>query len=145
MQGRDRSAKLPPRLRFVFEDVLASMPNGRPPAAQHLTQAQRGGRLIDCSVAVRTIRDRLWHLLPRRGFNVDVVSLRLPVRCEPALIEWIKRYNLPVRTVMFAPDELSRSPAWAPPGEGRHSGRRAAPVRLRLAGPACQQIGALVS
>lgn len=110
MQAGDLGTDLPPRMLFVFEDVVATLPDDRLRAVRAHRKAQRWGKLIGCYVPTPEIRDRLWDLVWRQGFVVDVVSLWLPAQCEPALIAWVERHNLPVRNVMFAPlDELSRS------------------------------------
>lgn len=110
MQGGDLGTDLPPRLLFVFEDVIGRLPDDRLRAVRKYRKMQRWGRLVGCYVPVPGTRDRLWDLVWRQGFIVDVVALWLPGECELALHEWVELHNLPVRTVMFATlDEISRS------------------------------------
>lgn len=94
MQHGDLDNRLPPRWLFVFENVLAAVPDERLREWKLALRLRRWRRVVDCYEMHLHVVKVIWDLVWRRDYRFDVVTF-LGDDFAEALEKRLKREALP--------------------------------------------------
>lgn len=116
MQGNDISNMVVPRLVIVWDNLLGLLPDKSAEAkVSTYLRFHRWKRAANVFVINEPLAQRIWDIVFRLNFSVDVVTYTGGEEFADALEERIGRENLPVGHVWFEdPMQLARSLAYRP-------------------------------
>lgn len=114
MQGGDLSNRLPPRWLFVFENVLATVPDRRLLEWKAAVRLRRWKRVANCYEMHPHVMKVIWDLVWRRDYRFDVVTF-LGEDFAEALEKRLHREALPFSNLWAVTEEtLAQRLAYMP-------------------------------